>query len=363
MEGDPRPEPIRQPPLPEPPASAGEARNGSLVKKGMILSMVLGVTALTGLLAYYGFASIGLAVLAAGWGLIVVILFHGVQMVFSSLAWRALIPPGEPRSFSLFFWLRWIREAVNALLPVAQIGGEVIAARLMAFRGIRIGTAAASVTVDLTMEMVTQILFTLAGLGLLVMAPHDAAVTGWVVGGLVTAVLAAAGFIIAQRLGLLKLVEALLEKMSEKWGWMMLGSVTGLHDAIQRMYGDHRALLAACLHHGISWALGAIEVCLALYYLGHPVGLREGLIIESLGQALKAAGFAVPGALAIQEGGYIIVCGLFGIGPETAIALSLVKRLREVVLGVPGLLAWQWVEGRRVIARMGAEPAAEQPEP
>ena len=92
--------------------------------------------------------------------------------------------------------------------------------------------------------------------------------------------------------------------------------------------------------------LGGVEVQLALHFLGHDVGMSQGLIIESLGQALKAVGFAVPGALGVQEGGLIMVCRLYGLAPDVAIALSLMKRLREVALGVPGLLAWQWFENR-----------------
>ena len=98
----------------------------------------------------------------------------------------------------------------------------------------------------------------------------------------------------------------------------------------------------------VSWLLGGVEVCLALHFLGHDVGLVPGLVIESLGQALKAVGFAVPGALGVQEGGYIVICQVFGLSPEMAIALSLMKRLREVGLGVPGLFAWHRAEGRPV---------------
>ncbi len=78
------------------------------------------------------------------------------------------------------------------------------------------------------------------------------------------------------------------------------------------------------------------------------------MVIESLGQALKAAGFAVPGALGVQEGGYIVICQAFNLSPEVAIALSLVKRLREVVLGVPGLITWRMLgtrHGSRCAAR------------
>jgi hypothetical protein len=95
--------------------------------------------------------------------------------------------------------------------------------------------------------------------------------------------------------------------------------------------------------------LGGIEVMAALQMVGVDASLRESLIVESLGQAFRSFGFAVPGALGVQEGGFVLICGLLGIGPQSAIALSLLKRIREVVLGVPALLTWQWIEGQRLL--------------
>jgi len=65
--------------------------------------------------------------------------------------------------------------------------------------------------------------------------------------------------------------------------------------------------------------------------------------------AARSAGFVVPGALGVQEAGFIVVCDLFGIPPDAAIALSMLKRARELVVGVPGLIAWQWSEGKRLL--------------
>jgi uncharacterized membrane protein YbhN (UPF0104 family) len=67
--------------------------------------------------------------------------------------------------------------------------------------------------------------------------------------------------------------------------------------------------------------------------------------------AARSAGFVVPGALGVQEGGFILVCGLFGIEADTAIALSMVKRLRELAIGLPGLVSWQVSEGKRLVQR------------
>jgi hypothetical protein len=62
------------------------------------------------------------------------------------------------------------------------------------------------------------------------------------------------------------------------------------------------------------------------------------LLLESLGQAIRGAAFAIPGALGIQEGGYLLLAPVAGLSPETALALSLAKRTRELILGLPGLL-------------------------
>lgn len=46
---------------------------------------------------------------------------------------------------------------------------------------------------------------------------------------------------------------------------------------------------------------------------------------------------------------------LFGLGPEVGLAVSLIKRIREVGLGVPALVAWQALEGRRLIGGFGGK--------
>ncbi len=136
-------------------------------------------------------------------------------------------------------------------------------------------------------------------------------------------------------------------RLGSVFGWAG-GQVAGLHTALLACYRRPRAVLLGVAWHMVSWLLGGVEVCVALHYLGHDVGVGAGLVIESLGQALKAAGFIVPGTLGVQEGGYIVLCRLFGLSPELGIALSLMKRLRELTLGLPALVLWHRME-RRVL--------------
>ncbi len=314
---------------------------------GAAIGALAGLGLAAWLLASFGVAEIMALLARAGWGIMAVALFHVVQILFSALAWRAIAGPTQPQpTVAEFMVLRWIREGVNNLLPVAQIGGEIVAARLLRRRGLRLADALAGSVGDLTMEMLTQIAYTLLGLGLLVLLVGDSGVTGYVLGGLGLAVAGAAGFIASQWFGLAGLIERGIMRVSSSFGWAPLGEASGLDAAIRGIYRRPGPIALACFHHSISWLLGGVEVCLALHMLGTDVGLAEGTVIEALGQALKAAGFAIPGAIGVAEGGYVVVCHLLGLSPEIAIALGLMKRIREIGLGVPALAAWQWREAR-----------------
>ncbi len=318
------------------------------MKISVLIAGLAGLGLAVWLLASYGVERILDLLGHAGWfGIAAVIAFHLLQVLSSGAAWRTVGGPiiRQPSLFG-FCVLRWIREGVNNLLPVAQIGGEFVAARLMQRRGVPLAPAIAGTVADLTVEMVTQIAFTLLGLGLLLHSVGGGGIASSVTGFVVVATLVAAGFVGAQWFGLAHGVEALLMRVGRALGWAGTAQVEGLHQALLACYRNPRRLLLAMLWHGISWLLGGVEVCLALHVLGQDSSLATGMVIESLGQALKAAGFAVPGALGIQEGGYIVICQAFKLSPELAIALSLVKRLREVVLGIPALIAWQYLAGQ-----------------
>jgi putative membrane protein len=310
-----------------------------------LIGGALGAALAIWLLARFGLGHVLSLLHQAGWGIAVVIAFHLVQMLFSAAAWSAIAGREPPKpSLWQFVLLRWVREGVNNLLPVAQVGGEFAGAHLLRRRGMSLVRATACTVCDLSTEMVTQILFTLSGLLTLLALLGRSPVTDEVVGGIGIACLAALGFVGGQWFGLAALLEKGLARLALQFGWQGVGEIAGLQQTITGLYRSPRALALALVHQSISWLLGAIEVCLALHFLGHDASLAEGLVIESLGQAVKAAGFVVPGALGVSEGGYLVVGALFGLAPPVSIALALIKRLREIVLGLPALAAWQWLE-------------------
>jgi hypothetical protein len=78
------------------------------------------------------------------------------------------------------------------------------------------------------------------------------------------------------------------------------------------------------------------------------MGPVDAVALESLSQAISTAAFLIPGALGVQEAGFVGLGALVGMGPEVALALALSRRVRDLVLYGPGLLVWQAVEVRRI---------------
>jgi len=137
----------------------------------------------------------------------------------------------------------------------------------------------------------------------------------------------------------------------------VLGTVDAVYQSLSMIYARRSNLVASSLVHMVGWLIGVTEVLIVLSCMGHPVTIGEAVVIESLVQAVRGAAFAIPSALGAQEAGLILLCGIFGIPPDQALALSLIKRAADLVLGVPGLVALQILEGQRLTANYSRREA------
>ena len=315
-----------------------------------LITIVLGGPAIIVLVAWFGVQSIGAEVLQAAWVVPLTTALLFLQLYLSAIAWRIAVGGSRPR-VGRYFRIRWIREAVNSLLPVAQLGGNLVGIRLLVQRGVPGPAAGAGTTLDLTVEAVTQFLFTLAGFAVLAAFDPEKACAPWVKWALLTMAAALLSFIVAQRAGLLRIIEFVAGLLIRIFPGLPMDAVRGLHRELMRLHENRTVVARASALHLLAWLLGTAETWLVLRAMGRPTSLAEAFVIESLGTAARSAGFAVPGALDVQEAGFIVVCGLFSIPADIAIALSMAKRARELLVGIPGLMLWQWSEGKRSIRR------------
>jgi putative membrane protein len=308
-----------------------------------------GILLFIGVLVSQGVGAVLAMLLSAGWGLGLVAMFHLLPLVLDAAAIRVLFdtaaPPAPMRDATL---ARWVGESVNSLLPAGQLGGPVLMVRYLAGCGMQMPPAAAAITVSLTLQAFSQILFALLGVVLLGAVASHVSPDAQRLAALVACVVLAAqvgGFYFLQRRGFFASLLRAVTRFSSKRDWSQVqGQAEAIDAAVQTAYGRNKALTASFLLSLLAWLVGTGEVYLIARLLGFPVGWIDALLLESLGQAIRGAAFAIPGALGVQEGGYLLLAPVVGLPPEACLALSLAKRARELLLGLPGLVYLHYSE-------------------
>ncbi len=271
--------------------------------------------------------------------------YRVVPLSLYAVSWRLLIaPPNRPR-WSTLLRLRWIGESVNALLPVAQVGGDAARARLLATQGAPGPVAAASMVADLGMGAASQVVFT--AIGAIAFSVHGS-LAGLSRGIVVVCVVLAAGagaLVVVARVG----VGRILRRLS------MLRALHAHAESVDRALADILArradLSLAFALHLLGWFAQVFETWLILRLIGAAVSVAGALAIESLALAARSAVFVVPGGVGVQEGALMLLAAPFGIDAPMALSLGLIKRMREVLVGAPAVIAWSIAE-RQLLDRV-----------
>lgn len=323
-----------------------------------LLRVALGLAGLgvvVGLIAHHGAEDVAEAFSRAGAGLFVFIGYHAFPLALDVLGWGPLIPPCLRPPLRTLTFARWIGESVNGLLPVAQVGGDLVRARLVSRAGVPAPVALGSVVTDLGLGLVAQIAVTVAGVTLLLERRGWAGETEQLVVALLVLAGLGATFFLAQSRGVFLLLVRIGARFARRFERAELSVRAALVDAaIRDAYARRRDLAAATALRGAGQIANALEVAVGLWLLGHPIGAVDAVVFGQIVALMRAVGFAVPVALGVQEGAFVLAGDLLGVPVELALALALMRRAREVTLGLPGLAAWARAE-RRV------PPAKEEP--
>jgi hypothetical protein len=149
-----------------------------------------------------------------------------------------------------------------------------------------------------------------------------------------------------------RLIHQLAERTlgaSQKWA-AALGALAQVDSATRELTSAHARLMRSIAWQVAGLVSGSAENWLVLRWLAHPVSAEGAVALESLTLAARSAFFIAPAGLGVQEAGLIGVGSLLGLGSDVAIALSLAKRAREILFGLPALAVWQARSGGRASA-------------
>jgi putative membrane protein len=325
------------------------------MKIASYIGLVVGLVLLTTLIGWQGFSEVADVLLTSGWALLWVPVVWFPTVLMNARCWQLLFAPAHMPPFFQAFYAQWMGRAVNTLLPVASIGGEVVKARALVLWGTDARHASASAVVDKTVQVITIIVWGVAGVVLLSFMALDNDLAIAAAAGLAILGAGVAGFMVVQRAGIFRIFISSAHKLTKA---DFLDNLRDTADEIDRLvtrlYRDRGRLAAA-----ISWRLGALllqtgEVWLAAHLLGFPIGILEAVMLKSLSSTLSDAAFVVPNSYGVQEGAFIVLGGLIGMPADIALAVSLAIRIREIIFDVPGLVFWQHMEGRALLQRRRA---------
>jgi len=318
-------------------------RRGWRARAPAIAWLVGGIALTVWLIVHFGAPAVAEALRTAGWsGLVAVSAFHLIATTLMGLAWWRLGGKG-PRW--IFIWGRLVRDAGSEVLPLSQIGGSLLGARSVMLHGIESALAAASVVGDITLEFCSQIVFVTLGAALLLWLEPDSELAHPVLIGLVIALAAAAAMISLQRRESDFFVRAARRVASATIGAALAGAAA-VQTELRAIYRSDRIWLSFILHF-LAWIATAAEAWLALRIMGADLDFTVVLTLESLVYAMRAMAFLVPNAIGVQEGAYVVLGAALGLPPGLALGLSLLKRGRDLLLGIPVLLTWQLLESKR----------------
>lgn len=311
---------------------------------------VVGLALLITLVVRADFAAMLQTLGSGGWALLWLVPYRALYFLLYAIGWFILLRPYDRErhaGLGYVFWVTTVREAVDRLLPVASVGGGVVGVRLMRWRGLAAAPVGATVIVEILLTLFALYLF--VALGVFLLFDYDA--TGPQYRRVVLALLFALPVPVIT--ALLLRYGAIFGRL-QKFLWPLLGAgslavgAASLDFELRACFQRRWTLFLTGAMQLAAFLSGSFEIWLTLRLFGHPVGAKAALVLESMTQAMRHLAFVVPAGLGVQEAGLVLFGHVLGISSELALAVSMAKRLREVLCGLPSLVSWQWLEGRRL---------------
>lgn len=312
------------------------------------IALAAGLALLIALLVREG-GAILIPLARAGRVLLWLVPLHALPIFLDVLGWRVLIARWRESRLDTLFWIATIREGVDRLLPTANIGGALIGIRLLAERGVDRVVSAASVTTEVVLTVVSQYVFVLVGVLCLLRLTNTVQFADDVLIGLAASLPLVVLLAVLLRYGSVfgRLERLAVRLLGEQALSFLAGQSANLDAAIRELCSDRPRLLTTMAWQVTGMVSGSLETWFALRWLGHPVPFGAAIALESLTMTVRNFVFLVPAGLGVQEASLVGFGALLGINGDLALALSLAKRMREILFGTPALLSWYWLEGRR----------------
>lgn len=282
-------------------------------------------------------------------GTVTILAVYFVGFLIDTASWHLTIEQLGGRFRRLYdLWkIRMVGEAFNIATPLGTMGGEPIKAALLKnVLDVTYDQGIASLVLAKTVNLIALIPYLCIGYGLILLSPQFSTTFKYSAGvGLLAFSLGILGFFCVQRFrGFSRTSGALIRT---RFGTTLLkwfDSMKSFERELLLFYsGAGGRFSSATSLAFLNWIVGTTEVFVIASFLGSPISIWEAWILESAVQLTRAATFFIPLSLGTQEGALFMVTAAITGDGAFGVAISLVKRIREIVW-----IAWGFAIGWRM---------------
>jgi uncharacterized membrane protein YbhN (UPF0104 family) len=296
----------------------------------------VGVIFLLCLIRRIGLAAVWENITHFGWWLLLTCGLGATWLLLQSCAWWKIQDAFFERvPLAELFRVKIISDAFNLILPSASMGGDAMRA-FMIRKHVPLRDGVPAVLFDKTIEFVASMVFLVTGLVLGLMflrLPQALAIPA-----VVSVAMTAAGIVLlvmVQRRGVtssLLRLGVFFPSISEWVGSKQI-QLLAMDENFRLLHSGRvsRALPPLVLHLG-SRLVGAMEFMIVLAVLGAPVSLVQALFISTVVTVGNTVFFLLPGQWGVMESVHILVVQSLGYSPAVGLSLSIIRRLRRLVL-------------------------------
>jgi hypothetical protein len=312
-----------------------------------LLYLAVGVALLIIIFNETNFSEVWSLVSKLGWqGIVGILIVYAIGFSTDVATWLFCFI-NIPIKYSWFyrlFCVRIVGEAFNRITPFVSLGGEPLKAKILQnYYRISYQDSTISLILSTTIDTLGLIIFLTIGFVLLlnnnVLSIEFKGLAGL---GLITLSFGIIVFFLIQRSQIVSKITNWLEQFSwSKQFQDLLELVKETDSRLAGFYSDQKYRFRgsfACAF--LNWPLGVVEIYLTMHLLGENITIKDAWIVEAMAQLARNATFFIPASIGTQEGAFLLVCDGITGSSSFGIAVSIVRRFRELIWILLGLIVW-----------------------
>ena len=273
--------------------------------------------------------------------LLLLILAHIPTLYFDSLAWVVLMY-SKKLSIISSFMITWIAQTSSKFLPTGNITGEFVRFFLAKKSGQKFSEASSTVLVDLFIATFSLLLIGLLAFILIINKKKELVFGSDLLYLILAMVLIFIGsllfFMIIRNRLLSKFIKILPSINYFKAN--KIYAVFRLDISLYKLSFEKKRLFQAIVFRIIGWVAGAFEIYVFLWIIGVDANLLDVILIESVTAIIRSVAFFIPAGLGVQEFAFVMIGGFVGYSGVISFAIAIGRRLREIMVGIPAIIAF-----------------------